>query len=522
MKIRKEKVKKEKIIKNKKQRAYKKSFKFQVTLIFVAVMAGTLLTLWATSFFLLEPYYIREQQHTLENLYVIMSDAATAGTLESEDMDLELQTYCGTHNVSVAIISSIFEPVRIYSNEPQEIMVRDMRSRLTGSWTVDEIIDENEQFIMVRRHDSRLNMDNIEMMGSLADGSFFMSRITVESIRNSTSIFSHFLLYIGIGAMIVSSIIIYLVTRRVSKPILDLAKISEKVSAMDFSARYTGKGHNEIALLGNNINNMSENLEKAILELTLANEQLKEDIGLKERIDEMRKEFISNVSHELKTPIALIQGYSEGLKECVNEPEEMEYYCDVIIDEATKLNKMVKQLTNLNQLEAGYYALELTDFNIMELIRNYVQSAEILTKQKDISVKVAGPDSLMVYADEFKAEEAFMNFFSNAINHCESDTQKSIDVTVEKNENKVVVNVFNTGNCIPEESIEHLWEKFYKVDKARTRAYGGSGVGLSIVKAIAEAHGCECGVENRAGGVNFWITFNLSDNTHEEVEDVPN
>ena len=217
----------------------------------------------------------------------------------------------------------------------------------------------------------------------------------------------------------------------------------------------------------------------------------------------MRKEFLANVSHELKTPIALIQGYAEGLKEGVNDDiESREFYCDVIMDEAAKMNTMVKKLLTLNQIEFGNEAVAMERFDIVALIRNYIQSSEILTKQREISVRMEDYPPIYVWADEFKTEEVFMNYFTNAINY--ALYEKVIDVRIRTEEKKVRVSVFNTGNPIPEESLSHLWEKFYKVDRARTREYGGSGIGLSIVRAIMESMNQKYGVRNYDNGVEFW------------------
>jgi signal transduction histidine kinase len=273
---------------------------------------------------------------------------------------------------------------------------------------------------------------------------------------------------------------------------------------LDFDAKYTGGSVNEIGLLGGNINKLSETLEQTISELKTANNELKKDIEKKEQIDEMRREFLSNVSHELKTPIALIQGYAEGLKEGINDnPEDTDYYCEVIIDEASKMNNMVKKLLTLNQLEFGNDVVSMERIDIVELVRNQIQSAAILTRQNEIEVRMEDYSPIYVWADEFKVEEVFTNYFTNALNHCTGE--KIIDVRLECRDNSVRVCVFNTGTPIPEESIQRIWEKFYKVDKARSREYGGSGVGLSIVKAIMESMNQAYGVENYNNGVMFWF-----------------
>ena len=295
-------------------------------------------------------------------------------------------------------------------------------------------------------------------------------------------------------------------SKRITKPILKLAEISERVKNLDFDAKYEGNEKTEIAVLGNNINEMSEALEETISELRTANNELKKDIEKKNQIDEMRKEFLSNVSHELKTPIALIQGYAEGLKEGINDDaESREFYCDVIMDESAKMNTMVKKLLTLNQLEFGNEVVNMERFDVTALIKNYIASSDILLKQKGITVRMEDYEPVYVWGDEFRVEEVFMNYFTNAINY--ALREKVIDVKILCKDKKVRVSVFNTGNPIPEESLEHLWEKFYKVDKARTREYGGSGIGLSIVKAIMESMNQQYGVENYDNGVEFWFTL---------------
>lgn len=220
----------------------------------------------------------------------------------------------------------------------------------------------------------------------------------------------------------------------------------------------------------------------------------------------MRKEFLSNVSHELKTPIALIQGYAEGLQDNINEDKESrDFYCEVIIDEAKKMNKMVKKLLTLNQIEFGNDQVAFERFDIVNLIQNVMQPAALLADQKGAEISFAREYAKPVYvwADEYMVEEVITNYISNAINHV--DYEKKIIVSLEGQEGTVRVSVFNTGNLIPEEDLEKVWVKFYKVDKARTREYGGSGIGLSIVKAVMDSMNQKCGVRNLENGVEFWF-----------------
>lgn len=235
------------------------------------------------------------------------------------------------------------------------------------------------------------------------------------------------------------------------------------------------------------------------------------------QIDEMRKDFLSNVSHELKTPIALIQGYAEGLRECINDDEESrDFYCEVIMDEASKMNQMVKKLLTLNQLECGQEKVIMERFDLTALVRGVVQSAGILGQQKGAKIIFEQEQSVYAWADEFKIEEVITNYVSNALNHVANEM--IVEVKICSVNQKIRVSVFNTGLPIPEEDLDKIWIKFYKVDKARTREYGGSGIGLSIVKAIMDSFRQKCGAINYDNGVEFWFELDGDEARGAEYE----
>lgn len=183
------------------------------------------------------------------------------------------------------------------------------------------------------------------------------------------------------------------------------------------------------------------------------------------------------------------------------------------MDEANKMNKMVQKLLTLNQIEFGNDVITLERFDITALIQGIIQSSDILIKQKEVKVIFTEKNPIYVWADEFKIEEVFTNYFSNALNHVSNE--KIIDVKITKVDNLIRISVFNTGEKIPEKDLDQIWVKFYKVDKARTREYGGSGIGLSIVKAIMDSLNKKCGVVNYDNGVEFW--FELDSNSPENI-----
>ncbi len=486
----------------KKRKLAKKSIRAQFAFIFIGLMSVTTLLCLVVNNLFLGQYYIRSKTQVIKDAYETISQAANSDSYSSREFQRELGAVCNKYNIVVYVMDSNSRMKYVSANGGDHLEARLFGYIFDFPMEPANILEEGEDYtLQMTRQEGE---EYLEMYGRLNSGISFIMRTPVESIRESASLANRFFAYVcGIGTM-AGGLIIWFVSRRITKPILELSDISEKMVHLDFDAKYRGKGSNEIDLLGENINKLSNSLEESISRLKTANNELQRDIEKKEKLDEMRREFLSNVSHELKTPIALIQGYAEGLQESVNDdPESRSFYCEVIVDEAAKMNNMVKRLLTLNQLELGNDVVSMERFDITAMLRNYIQSAAILTKQNEITVRMEDYPPCYVWSDEFKTEEVFMNYFTNAVNHCEGE--KLIDVKLSCENGKVRVSVFNTGSPIPEEAIDHIWEKFYKVDKARTREYGGSGVGLSIVKAIMESLNQEYGVKNFSNGVMFWF-----------------
>lgn len=387
-------------------------------------------------------------------------------------------------------------------NPPEKII--DMSGN--GASETREILYQSDRYTVQKVYDNRLLDDYIELWGTLNNGNFILIRTPIQGIKDNVHISNTFITYIGIGTLIIGIVAAFVLSSYISRPIKQLSNIAERMSELDFDVKYDGKDKGEIGLLGNSMNNMSKKLEENISQLKAANLELQRDIDKKEKLEQMRTDFLSNVSHELKTPIALIQGYAEGIKEGItDDPESMDFYCSVIMDEAAKMNDMVKRLLTLNQIEFGEDELVMERFDINELVKSVASANELRASQKELKITCDIKDTpLYVWADEYKVEEVITNYISNAINHCCNENIIKVAVGQIDKEN-VRVSVFNTGKNIPEEDIDHIWEKFYKVDKARTREYGGNGIGLSIVKAIVESMGKKCGVNNLPDGVEFWF-----------------
>jgi len=484
----------------------KNSIKRQLAIVFIVVMTVAILCCWFVNGSFLESYYMNQKENALKLVYDSINAGFANGTTETEEFDIEIQKLCERYNVSMLILDENAETLKATMHD-SELLKRQLLDNIFFSERqahFQKLIESTNEYVLRSMIDPRTRTGVIEMWGFLVNGNLFIIRTPLEGIRDSARIANRFFAYTGIAAIFFGSIIIWLVSRKIAKPILELADISEKMAHLDFETKYHGESKNEIGVLGENINRLSVTLEKTISELKTANNELQKDVEKKEQIDEMRKEFLSNVSHELKTPIALIQGYAEGLKEGVNDDaESREFYCEVIMDEASKMNHMVKKLLTLNQLEFGNDIVTMERFDLMELISTFVHSADILLRQNQIELRIEGDSPCYVWADEYKTEEVIRNYFSNAMNHCSGE--KMIHIKAVRNGEKIRVSVFNTGIPISEEALPHIWEKFYKADKARTREYGGSGIGLSIVKAIMDSMNEKYGVNNYENGVEFWF-----------------
>lgn len=358
--------------------------------------------------------------------------------------------------------------------------------------------------------DKRLETSDIVLVGKLSNGASVMMRTPIAAIEESVGITNQFLLISGSITLVIGLLLVFFVARSFTKPIQALSRVAGSVARLDFSDRYVGRGRDEIQELGESINAMSRALEANITHLQQANIQLQKDNELKTRESEARKAFISNVSHELKTPIALIQTYAEGLCEGLAEDEESrEAYCGVIEDEAQKMSAMIARMTALMQLEAGGGELVFERFDIAELCRNLLMKYAPRFAEKGVTAE--GPahgQEAPVTADAVLMENVLTNYLNNALNHV-SDGGVIRVTAAPAAEGRVRVAVRNSGSPIPEADLGRIWESFYKVDKARTRAYGGSGIGLSVVAAVMKAHGMPYGVRNVDGGVEFFIELAL-------------
>ena len=470
-------------------------------------------------------FFVSVKQRSMKELYEKMNSGRTVEELEGEVFVL-----CEEEGITLLVKNTAGD--QIYSFGHSETMSQRLDditfgdNEGLGESRSNRVVDETSNYtIQIVTHDDNEHFSYIEMWGFLDDGNSFIARSSLTNIQNNIRVSLGFFAIVCAAILVISAVAIYFIIGYYSKPITRLAALSQKVNEGDFDSAEFAKNYeykhlrqDEIGVLGENIREISEKLEKNIAELKSSNLNLENELKRKTELEEARKKYMSDVSHELKTPIALISGYAEGLKEGISSSkEDRDFYCDVIIDEAEKMNVIIKRLSTLNQLEEGKSAVSLERFNVVDVINGFLNTMSVIIEEKGANIFFDNSRTAYVWSDEFLFEEVLVNYFNNALNHM--NDEKIIRINVEKVEDNIRVTVFNSGDNIPEEELNNIWGKFYKVDKARTREYGGSGLGLSIVKAVADSLNKSCGVQNLPDGVAFWIDLESATGHIEESEE---
>lgn len=458
-------------------------------------------------------FYLYSKTKALKSVYYVVNDYYNYSS--NIDLESQLEKLAIQNNFDILIKND--QNVNIYTSNKDFFSTLGQMNEMTNRFNTNnsgETIEEKNNYTIKRMKDNKNGITYVLLSATLDNDYLLYIRIPITSIQESVKISNNFLYLMAGFAILIAAVIVSYVSRKFTEPILELNDIAKKMSNLDFSHKYRiTSADDEINNLGKSINAMSDKLEKTIKQLRSTNIELEKDIEEKSKIDEMRKSFISDVSHELKTPIALIQGYSEGLLENVNSDEESrKFYAEVILDETNKMDKLVKQLLELMKLEYGKREFNDTKFNVVELEKEVIRKSKVILEEEKIDVKLDTPDEISVFADDFYIEQVITNYITNAVKHVkEIDGKKQIIVKNEVNieKNKVCVKVFNTGDNIEEEHIARIWNRFYKVDESRNRRDGGTGIGLSFVKAVMNNYGKSYGVINKENGVEFYFELDL-------------
>ena len=492
-----------------------KSVRVKLFISLCVVIILTILFLIIINNIVLETFYIYNKKDYVKDLYEQINEKYNS-ELSKVEIENFIKEESSKNNLDILIKS--YETNEIITNNKSRI------ESLKKIKTFIEINDKNKlgktlykskNAIIKMVKDTSNSLNYIVLIADLDNNNELYIRTPISAIKESLKISNQVLILVGGISVIVSAIIASVVSRRFSNPILELNNIASKMSNLDFSQKYIPSSSNdELDELGNSINMMSDKLEETIKELRQNNDDLERGIKEKSKIEEMRTQFISDVSHELKTPIALIQGYAEGLIENVNNDDESrKFYAEVILDEADKMDKLVKQLLNLMKLEYGKREFNNTKFDIVSLIKEVLIKCDVMIKEQNIDVEIKNENPIYVFADDFYIEQVVTNYVTNAIKYSRQVRGKKcivVDITEER-DNFARISVYNTGENLSEDDMKKIWGRFYKIDSSRNRSNGGTGIGLSLVRAIMNNYQNKYGVQNRTDGVEFYFELKIAD-----------
>lgn len=353
---------------------------------------------------------------------------------------------------------------------------------------------------------SEKNKDNISMLTVMGlvkynnENRYIYLSLPMVSIKNSALIFTQSSIIISVVVLAIGIIVVLFMARSLSKPITDIEVVSKKLSGLDFSYHANEKiPIAELSSLSKSINTMSHELEKSIIELITANEKLQKDVDYQKQIEVMRRQFVANVSHEMKTPLALLQLYSENLKNNVDGIDRDEY-CDTIMEEVENLNDMVKSMLEISSIENGLSHINREKINLSLITENVLRKYSPMLEEFDLITDIES--DIYISGDEKLISQAICNYLSNAVSH--TIKGKKIIISLKSRDNRAKLSVYNDGSRIDDKDISHIWESFYKSDEARTRSdNSNAGLGLYIVKTIIDNHDGKCCARNLSDGVEF-------------------
>lgn len=374
---------------------------------------------------------------------------------------------------------------------------------------INEVLSHNKTnttvFRNVNSNDKKIGI--VAPMSLMFDNdSIIISVSPTQPIEEASVVIREFFKYLILGFLILGVFLAYVYANLISKPLLKINKVAKKMSSLDFSAKCEVNSEDEIGYLGETLNFLSATLKDALTDLKDKNKQLEADIDKERKLENLRKDFVAGVSHELKTPIGIIEGYAEGIKDGIVSGKDVDLYVETIIDEAHKMNKLVSNMLELSKLESGTIELNIENFNILRLINRIINKHTLDFKEKDLEVVLNySLPYAYVKGDIFQLDQVLTNLFTNALKYTPKG-EKVIVSVIDKNIN-YLISIENTGTSIPPEEIENIYSKFYRIDKSRKRTDNSTGLGLSIVKRILLLHKSTYKIENTNSGVDFNFTL---------------
>lgn len=465
------------------------SFLFVITLLFISQMIFNV--------YFAESYYIDSKSNFMEKAYDEIQEnySSSADVLEAITTEYE-----NSHNLAIIIREGYNVVYTTFDRQLGNTDAMHEPNVMRPEYYPDDYEYKQSPTAEIVAPGSEMEMLRYLGMFEYEGETIYVSlSLPMASIQQSTEIFSSASMVISIVALIIGFLISILLATSITKPITDVEKLAAKLSKQDFTSTANENVSSlELSSLAQSINKMSSQLEQAIYDLNDANEKLKADVDQQKKMDELRREFIGNVSHEMKTPLALLQIYASNLKTDVPGIDK-EYYCDTIIEETDRLSEMVSSMLDISSIESGLSKMDLADMSLSDMTNGLISKITPMLEDYTVTTKIT-PD-INISGDGKYLEQAMKNYVNNAVEH--TDVGKKIDITLELCGERAIYKVRNEGVNIADEHIAQIWDSFYRMDKARVRSGNNVGLGLHIVKTIIDKHGGSCSVKNEENAVVF-------------------
>lgn len=449
---------------------------------------------------LIKPYYRNDRIKTIDTISNTIEQTLLKDNVTEKDIDSTAKLVVGNNACTI-----------IYNENGKEIYSSDSLGQLC---VFDKTINVNDDKFIIQDNPSKIidiiknqNPYTLNLQSEIADidmilyGKQFKNNLAnyyliintpLEPIESYIDFIMNQYLYIAIFIIIISVVVAFFLAKRISSPIIKMKNEANKLADGDYDVKFESNSFSEI-------NDLATTLDDATGKLS--------------QINDLRKDLVANVSHDIKTPLTIIQTYAEMIKDISGDnPEKRNEHLDVIINETEYLNKLVTDMSELSKLQSGIIEVKKDNFDLKECTNKVIELLKQVLNEKGITLKL-NLDDCVIYADEIKMSQVIYNFLSNAIKH--SNDNSEITINIIDSENSVRLEVIDNGEGISEESLPYIWDRYYKVDKNFNRTVNSTGLGLAIAKAILEAHNAKYGVESKVNvGSKFY--FELSKDYEEE------
>jgi len=453
------------------------SIKFKTLGYLIIFSISLLLLLWVFQVLFLKLAYEKYQTNNIKDIVEKIK------TTEIEDLHIALENVAYSDDICIEVIDA-YGVVYGYNTKQKGCELGNNNQKINNR--IKKFINSNRESDSAKVINSSLEVKAL-LYGIKKDDNYIFLYSTLEDIDGASVILKNQLIYITIVAIIFAICISYFLSRKITGPILKITEQAKKLGAGKSDILFEKNGIMEIDELADTLNHVEKDLA---------------------RTDELRRDLMANVSHDLKTPLTMIKAYAEMIRDIsYKDKKKMHENLDVIIAETDRLNILVNDILDLSKLQADAENLEIIEYDLVKEIKDIIKRYSIIKETEDYKFNIEMPKNAFIKADKNKLNQVIYNLINNAINYTGKD--KIVTVKITDNKRHYLVEIIDTGKGIKESDIPYIWNKYFKNEKNHQRSVVGTGIGLSIVKEILEKHEFKYGVKSKKNeGTNFYFIIN--------------